>query len=432
MAQRSICLVTSAQPSTNPRLVKEADALSECGDRVLVVCSRSSDWAVEADRVLLQSKAWSCIHTGSARSTNSLLYWSSRVRHGLFRRLHGLTGSKLLDRYTLLRGFPELNRKAKSIAADLYIAHNIEALPAAAAAASIHKKPLGFDGEDFHTGMKAWQVPPFNTLIERLERKYLPQCSYVTAASPGIAQAYAAKYGIPQPACILNVFPLDLRRGISHSSLGNSAGPLRLYWMSQTIGDARGLEDIVAAMGLAGECNIELHLQGHWQAGYREHLLGLARSAGVPEVRIHGLGPADPDRLVAISAGFDVGLDLQPPVDENRDICLTNKLFTYILAGNAVIAAATKGQAPLARSLGPAAYLYDPGDIQALAAGLRSWHNDRAALQTARDHAWRLGTTRYNWDIEKKRFLEVVEAALRLPGEQPRMAKDAHGSKQIA
>jgi glycosyltransferase involved in cell wall biosynthesis len=414
--ETTVCLVTTAQPSTNPRLVKEADALAECGYRVQVVCSYYQDWAMDADRILLRPRSWSCTYVGGSPSSNPAEYWWTRVRNGVARRLLRVPGMPgWLDRYALLRNFVELKSKAVSVPADLYIAHNIEALPAAAAAASLHRKPLGFDAEDFHSGMDSAQVPPHDQLIPRIEREFLPKCSYMTAASPGIGEAYAAKYDIERPTCILNVFPLSLRRSVSRNESLRAKGPLRLYWMSQTVGDARGLEDIIGAMGLTRNCDIELHLQGRWQPGYRERLFSMARGAGIDENRICHHPPVDPDQLVGISAGYDIGLDLQNPTDENRSICLTNKLFTYILAGNAVIAAATKGLTPLVRSLGPAGFLYQPGDIETLAAGLRKWHDDRALLQAARDHAWHLGTTRYNWDIEKKSFLQMVETVLQRP-----------------
>src|SRR5260370_1251501 len=81
---------------------------------------------------------------------------------------------------------------------------------------------------------------------EQVERESLPQCCYVTAASPGIAGAYASKYGIPTPTSILNVFPLAERPLRFRETRPD--GPLRLYWFSQTIGPGRGLENVIRAM----------------------------------------------------------------------------------------------------------------------------------------------------------------------------------------
>src|SRR5262245_40111477 len=97
---KTICLVTSAQPSSNPRLVKEADALTECGYRVEVVCCYGDDWAQEADRVLLQSKRWNCIYVGSSRASNAAWYWWTRFRNGMARRMMPALGMpRWLRRY---------------------------------------------------------------------------------------------------------------------------------------------------------------------------------------------------------------------------------------------------------------------------------------------------------------------------------------------
>ena len=53
-----ICLITTGQPSTNPRLVKEADAFSEAGHEVNVVAAHWSEWASNLDGPLLASRQW--------------------------------------------------------------------------------------------------------------------------------------------------------------------------------------------------------------------------------------------------------------------------------------------------------------------------------------------------------------------------------------
>jgi hypothetical protein len=40
------------------------------------------------------------------------------------------------------------------------------------------------------------------------------------------------------------------------------------------------------------------------------------------------------------------------------------------------------------------------------------WFEDRRLLDEARRQAWDWGTRQYNWDLEKKKFLQVVEALL--------------------
>src|SRR5262245_7998845 len=77
---RRVCLVTTGQPSTNPRLVKEADALSAAGYDVTVVGAFGGDWAIQADRSLLAQKPWAFDLVDWRRESRPLLFWKSRVR----------------------------------------------------------------------------------------------------------------------------------------------------------------------------------------------------------------------------------------------------------------------------------------------------------------------------------------------------------------
>jgi len=408
-----ICLLAPGQPSVDPRLVKEADALHEVGHEVQVLCSHMIPWADAADRELLQTRSWTCTYVGGDFNGRSAEYWRTRLRHALARRLPlawPLSGR--LRRYAVCRVLPELAGAAMRARADLYIAHYTGALVAAADAARANRALFGFDAEDFETGSYplAAGPSPMDRLVERFERQYLPRCSYVTAASPGIAEAYNARYGIPLPTTILNVFPLAERPRELRAMPPD--GPLRLYWFSQTIGLGRGLEDVIQAMGQLKGCNIELHVRGRWAPGHDTLLFELAASSGVRPRQVVVHEPGVPDQMARMAAECDVGLAVEQPVSQNRQICLTNKIFTYLLAGNAVIATATRGQQLIMETIGDAGFCYEPGDVNALARGLRLWYENRNILQQARQKSWDWGTRRFNWDLEKKKLVQQIEAVL--------------------
>lgn len=405
-----VCLLTPGQPSTNPRLVKEADVLTEAGYDVHVLCGYWTDWAFEADGVLLASRSWSWTYVGGNPRRHRIRYAWSRICHGLSRRCLAAWGaSSVVRERALCRVLPELRRAAKSTPADLYIAHGLGALPAAGSAGEEHGACVGFDAEDFHSAERA-QRPDLSALAEAIERMHLPRCDYITASSPSIAEAYAAKYGIPKPVTILNVFPLSQRPKTFRAS--TPGGPLTLYWFSQTIGAHRGLEDVIRAMGDLRDCGIELHLRGVWQPGYRDHLFRLAAAVGLDPRQIVAHWPERPGEMVRLASVFDVGLALEPGRDGNNRIALSNKIFTYLLAGNAVVATATEGQRPVVETIGGAGFCYEPGDVKALAGRLRAWYEDRASLERARREAWEWGSREYNWDLEKKKYLQVIGRVL--------------------
>src|ERR1035437_10021357 len=148
-----ICLLAPGQPSVDPRLVKEADALHEAGHEVQVLCSHMIPWADATDGELLQTRPWRCTYVGGDFNGRSAEYWRTRLRHGLARRLPlAWPLSERLRRYAVCRVLPELAGAAKPARADLYIAHYTGALVAAADAARANCALFGFDAEDFETG----------------------------------------------------------------------------------------------------------------------------------------------------------------------------------------------------------------------------------------------------------------------------------------
>jgi glycosyltransferase involved in cell wall biosynthesis len=269
---------------------------------------------------------------------------------------------------------------------------------------------FALDLEDFHSAEQdegaAGRLA--NALAERIERAILPGAAFLTAAGPAIAAAYADKYGI-RPIPIHNTFPLPR----TDPDLSPSAGQgLRLYWFSQTIGPRRGLEDVVRAMGLA-RIPGELHLRGHPVPGYVESLIRLGGEVA-PALKVVQHDPAPPDSMIELCAGCDVGLSLEQPYVLNRSLCLTNKVFTYALGGLAIVFTDTPGQRPLAKDLGDSALAYAPGNVEALAAGLKYWAEDKKQLARAKTAAWEAAKRRWHWEHPEDRgaLLRAVAGVL--------------------
>jgi glycosyltransferase involved in cell wall biosynthesis len=370
------------------------------------------DWARKEDAKLLAKRRWRARLIDYSRKFAPTLFWWSRIRHNLAQRIWPLISTPRIILSAAGRVAPELVRIAAKQKADLFVGHNLAGLPAAVIAAERNGACAGFDAEDLHSAMWLSETGP--TLVDRLaehvERRFIPQCDYVTAASPLIAKGYTDRYRLKLNETILNVFPLTSRP--NQFRVHNPASPLTLYWFSQVIGADRGLEEVVQAVGICGSRNIELHLRGQWQPGYENKLRALVRQVGLqPDQLIwHPIGP--PEEIVRLAAEYDVGLALEQPISENRDICLTNKIFVYLLAGNAIIGTATRAQKPLIENLNGAGVSYVAGNVEELAGYLRRLEQDRDALEQARRKAWQFGGEYYNWDIEKEKLLDTVGKSL--------------------
>lgn len=409
---RHVCLVTPGHLSTNPRLVKEADALAAAGYQVSVVSARFIPWADAADAEFV-SRPWR-VHKVAFGSLAGRL---SHIAQGLDHRASMLaySGLGLLPERAFHPVYPALARAACAIKADLYIAHNLAALPAACQAAKKCGAKLGFDAEDFHSG--EMNDTPVNALRIRLtreiERRYLPRCDYLTAASPGIARAYADAYGVQMPTVILNVFPKA--DAPAAPTPGGVAQPSpSLYWFSQTIGPDRGLETVVAAIVLA-RCRPSLFLRGNPAPGYQKVLTALAEQRGLEKDRLIFLAPASPGEMVRLAAEYDIGLATEIGTTVNRDICQTNKIYTYLLAGVPVLATDTSGQAEIAKEIPEAVCIYPQEDEEALARKMDELLLSPQELANARQLTWKVGQKKFNWDKEKVIFLELINSVLGQP-----------------
>jgi len=401
--EAQICLVSPGHLGSNPRLVKEADALIEAGYRVHVISGDTHPGSRSRDADILEKAGWTSEIVKLRPSR--LVYARRRLKQKICRSLFasGARTLQIAERAHHPLVLP-LIAAASDFAADFYIGHCLAALPAVVAAGSKHKARIGFDAEDFHSGEaeKGSRGELDNAIAEYLEAGLLRQCHLRTASSPLIAEAYRSRHAV-NFIPLLNVFPLD--EAVEPERLPPTPS---LYWFSQTIGPGRGLEEFISILSLMNGA-VRLDLRGHSTESFRRQLQ--ARASGAP-IELRFLEPDVPRAMVRDAAGYTAGLGLELRHPLNRDLCLSNKAFTYLLAGVPVILSRTKAQERLALELGRACLVIDLEDREGAARAMGEWLVNSAAQQKARVKAFQLGRERFNWDREKRIFLEQVEKVL--------------------
>lgn len=406
LAPKKVLLITSGQPSLNPRLVKEADALTEAGYHVIVLYQYWNEWGTELDKALLSGKKWKAHLIGGSPSTQKFTYFKSRLLHkiatSLIKRLglNNRTAEQAIGRCT-----PLLIKKASSIPAAIYIAHNLAALPAAVLAAQKHKAKCGFDAEDFHRNEQCDDLKNLNVQLKKhIEDKYIPHLDYLSTASPLISLSYKELYPNHKPITILNVFPKQYI--VKESKSINEK--LKLFWFSQTIGIDRGLEIVIEAIAMLQHLDIELHLLGNHDTNIIRHFTQLAKKQGKKENFIFYHPPIPPDEIFKLASRFDIGLATEIGTPRNRDICLTNKLFTYIQSGLAIIATDTKAQKAFFGNFPTLGYLFDKNNAKQLSEIIKMYAFNLSLLNEHQDYALHLGHNRLNWENESKILLETI------------------------
>jgi glycosyltransferase involved in cell wall biosynthesis len=401
-----ICLITAHHVSFQPRTLREADSLCEAGHDVRVVCRQQDPMLTEYDREIMKTRAWRMQPIDLSRNGHRRRAWLvESLRAKTYRRLFdaGLKTDRVGTR-GYVRGFDQLLELAISESADWFIAHTQAALPIGAEGANHWNAKLGFDCEDL---LAESGTDPAD-IVNLIQQRYLSLCDYVSVPSKCLGDRLARDYAIPPPRVLYNVSPAYLAEGLIPPMERPPTPALRLHWFGQTIGEGRGVEEAIASLGLLAGAQVELHLRGRVDSEFRSKLEALSRQHGaVDKVFFHPTVP--PAGLIREMEPFDVGLALERADHGNYSLTVTNKLFSYLLAGLAVAATDTPGHREVMEGIPATGFLYDAGNPGALANGLQNWIADRERLRAAQQAAWNAARERFCWDKEKEKFFNLLE-----------------------
>jgi glycosyltransferase involved in cell wall biosynthesis len=393
---KTVCLITPGHIASNPRLVKEAMALSQAGYKVHIIFTQCVPYLIDHDQhILNQNPSW----------TYDCLNWTgynlpSKISRLLSKLTHLLSSN--ID-IKINRNYIWQLKKAINFKANLYIAHNLGALPIAVNAAKRNKVKSGFDGEDFHRNEMSDDIADSGVILKTaIEEKYIPQLDYMTASSQQITEQYTALFN-RDITTVINVFP----KVAIHEIINNTNNPLQLFWFSQTIGPYRGLEVIIEAINVS-DLQIDLHLLGYSTNEYKKHLISLLKDS---KCKLHFHSPVYPEQLFTITRQFDIGFASETDLSINRTIALSNKIFTYLQSGLAVIFSNTIAQASFAKQYPQVGNVYS--NANELAQFLVKYNSDRVMLYQTKKAAFQLGQKKLNWEKESKNFLKVVKQTLK-------------------
>jgi glycosyltransferase involved in cell wall biosynthesis len=390
------------QLSTNPRLLKEALWFNEKGYEVHVLYCFWSKWGYSADKNIIAnfpSIIWKEI--GGNPFTNKIVYFFTRFRFKIFRILGSRFPSSLFwAERSVCRCFNELYKSGSAINASLYIAHNLGALPVVGKIATILKKAFVFDAEDFHRGQYKTGLLVFSQ-SSLIENYWMPKAALVTAASPFIAAKYKELLGIDS-LVINNVFSIKNAPVIRP----NSTPIVKLFWFSQTVGKGRGLEDILTALRRFPFESFSITILGDLSNEMENYLRGQILENNEIQVDLSFLNPVEPDKVFELASTFDIGLAIEPVINENSDLIFTNKLFTYMLSGNAILFTSTTAQEYFFNQHSNIGWIYPSGDIDRLELVLEQIRHNPLELRSLKQNAQELATRLYNWEIEQNKLMD--------------------------
>ncbi|MEM8598289.1 MAG: glycosyl transferase family 1 [Bacteroidota bacterium] len=402
-----VCIVTGAHLCRNPRVVKEASALSEAGHRAVVLGPATHEDLAEEDAVLAQQGGFEHRFAVDLRPGAA-----GRDRHRIVRRAATEAVARLgLQRpESLGYGVRVLLAAARREQADLTIGHQEVGVYVVAQLLREGVR-VGADIEDWHSEdqLAEWQRRP-RRLLRASEAAVLREAAYTMTTSHALAEALAATYAAPKPAVVYNAFPWAERTDLDALAKDRPDRTLpSLHWVSQTVGPGRGLSVLFDALALVSQ-PVAVHLRG--RVGDADRIWLDDRFPTAPGHRLFTHDLVSPAELLSRIAEHDVGLALEETEPASRNLTVTNKILHYLLGGLAVVATDTAGQVEIAERAPDAVSLCRSGDAESLAEAIGSFLSSSERLAAAKAAALRAAESRFSWEQQRPVLVRTVEQAL--------------------
>lgn len=405
---KRIVVLTGNHLCHNPRVVKEAGALARAGFDVTVLGAWFDMKLAQRDRELLAAQPFRFEPVLNVVEKGGALL-APRLRSKAAAAVKQHLGIE--SRWQLGYAYPALRRRALAFPAELYIAHSEAAL---AVAAELRRRGgrVGVDMEDWFSEdllPEARSSRPLR-LLHSYERELLTLGAYRSCPSRAMSAALAERYSARAPTVIYNAFPWaerDAFDGVKKDRRGLET--CSIHWFSQTLGPGRGLEELLAALALM-RSRAEIHLRGNASPAFEAWLRARAPQSWHSRLFIHPL--VSNSQLHSRIAEHDIGFAGEQTYCRSRDLTVTNKILSYMLAGLAVVASDTAGQREVAELAPAAISLYRPGDARELARALDDLLSSPAKLSRAKAQALQAAEQRFCWEKQEPILVESVGRAL--------------------
>lgn len=402
-------LLTASHLGNNPRAVKEADALEAAGFDVEILGWITDPVLQAEDREIAASRPWAFapfVDLLQPSIPNRLRSLAWRVERRIASALAMTTG---VHSASQLGGWRwAMLAAARRRKADLFIAHSAATIWVGTQLQR-EGRNVGVDMEDWFSREHPEPYP--SALVAACEARLIGAATHAASPSKAMSQAIALEYRVSPPTVVYNAFPWGARERLDGLTKDRAGGRrYSIHWYSQTLGEGRGLEDLLAALPhVTGE--VEVHLRGTLASGGREWLDRHIPAAYRDRVHVHGR--VSNAELLSRIAEHDIGFAGEAKAPAARDLTVSNKILQYLLAGLAVVASETRGQREVAEGAPGAVFLYRPGEPLSLAAQLNRLLGSPEVLARAKEAGLAAARDRYCWERVAPQLVESVVAATR-------------------
>lgn len=294
---------------------------------------------------------------------------------------------------------------------DIYHCHDMSTLPAGYIASIFSKAKLVYDSHELYTEQYFSGTLRFvrRFLWGTLERTLIHKCEKVITVNEIIGELLVKKYGLEEVTILRNV-----------SKLANSEEePAEVMDLSEKIEDKivflhmggltpnRGLEQFIEALGLSKHKDRVIFLL-IGEGPLRKKVDSIIKEKGLEKnVLIHDY--VEPDELTSYTKKIDVGLVLTQNICPNHYYSSPNKLFQYMVSGNAILGSDFPyiGKIIREEKIGLSV---DPSNPKRIAEKIDYFVEHPQELEEMKKRSRKVAVERYNWGIEEKKLIELYDS----------------------
>jgi glycosyltransferase involved in cell wall biosynthesis len=376
----------TVQTSFNSPILNEAQTLAERGHLVTILAPEKDNRSQR--QVLPENVHFRWINLATRRLPRGIIFWAIKYAEALLR--------------AILAGLRET--------ADLYEAHDVDALLPAWIVARLKRKKLLLNAHELWTERP--QVPA-RPLWRWLERKLIPAADAVICPEENRAQILYQEYGARTfPAVVANCGlyrPIDRTTRLSDFLAAQGVTRARIVLYQGGLSASRCCEELIEAFALVSSGAV-LVLMGRGAESYVKRLhLRIADHKLGRKVFLHSHVPLE--EVMAYTASADIGVALYRNTGRNNYYCAPTKLDEYLMAGLPVIVSDFPGMRKLVGD-NKIGLLVDPESPRLIAQAIdRLVSDSKLYASISRQGNWFVENV-YNWQNESQKLMGVYNDLL--------------------
>lgn len=399
MSKQRICSLFFFDHHKHPIIARQIPALLASGRFELLMLDRSDDLTK------IDDAEYGHVDVGTAELMlfSRWAWWF--LKHILPSRLAHVYWVALSTMQTILTALRFVSHALRN-KANLYVAHDIETLPAAIVAGKIHRQPVVYDAHE----LASEQLDPSsarNRFIRRLERRLIPRVDRIIVPNQSRAEYYQARHRLrSKPVVVLNCPPTaswtktDRLRECLHLHVDT-----RIVVYHGGMVPGRALEELIQAASYFDE-DIVLVMIGEPIAFFRDVLEPLWRMEGLQN-RVVFLPYMPYSEVMQYVAGADLGVVIYKNINWNNYLCAPTKIYEYIMADVPFVAANFPEIERLLAEY-PVGLTFDPDEPQSIAKAINMFFVLTAAEREEITFHLRQARRRFTWEAESQKLVAAL------------------------